>query len=229
MNQIDKQPGVEQGDSQSEWQEAIADFVAPLGLLTSARLVFASGAAGVTLHVDPALPHLCQAHFTRHIPRVRAKDGTVTIQYRSFPFFDWFIYHLRAPLAEITINGALSWEIELRGGVSRFTADLSRLWLTALDVNGGASEVAVKLARPKGRAYIRIAGGASNVTFRRPAGVALHVRVGSGASNLALDDQHFAAIGGAINWETPDYQQATDRYDLEVVGGASDLTITTYY
>jgi hypothetical protein len=54
------------------------------------------------------------------------------------------------------------------------------------------------------------------------------VRIGSGASNLALDDQRFAAVAGKMIWETPEYKATTNRYDLEIVGGASDLTIGTY-
>ncbi|MGH2545131.1 MAG: hypothetical protein ACRDIB_20260 [Ardenticatenaceae bacterium] len=204
-----------------------SDFEAPLVTEPSGRLVFASGAAGVTIHVAPTLAELCRAHFERHVPGVRVQGGTVTIQYRRFPLLDWLIYSLHEPLAEVTLNGSLPWEIEVRGGVSKLTADLNGLQLVALDVNGGASEVVVTLPRPTGTSYIRVAGGASNVTFHRPAAVAARVRVGSGASNLTLDEQHFGALGGETRWETPDYKSAADRYDIEVVGGASNLTIGT--
>jgi hypothetical protein len=206
---------------------AIADFAAPIGSASSARLVFASGAAGINLYADPALSDLYRARFTRHIPSVRVQGGAVTIQFRSFSFFDWLVYW-REPVGEVKLNCALPWEIESRGGVSKLTADLSRLRLIAFDVNGGASEVVMTLPQPTGAAYIRIAGGASNITFRRPAGVAMRVRIGSGASNLALDDQRFAAVAGKMIWETPEYKDTTHRYDLEIVGGASDLTIGTY-
>ena len=51
--------------------------------------------------------------------------------------------------------------------------------------------------------------------------------MGRGASKLTFDDQHFGAIGGKTRLHTPDYEGATDRYDIVVSGGASKLTIDT--
>jgi len=50
------------------------------GSVTSGHLVFASGAGGVTLQADSALPDLYRAHFAGHIPSVWAQNGMVTIQ-----------------------------------------------------------------------------------------------------------------------------------------------------
>ena len=75
---------------------------------------------------------------------------------------------------------------------------------------------------------VRISQGASHVTFYRPTGVAVWVHVSGGLSKLSLDDQHFGAIGGDTRLETPDYGNATDRYDVKISVGASDLTITTW-
>jgi hypothetical protein len=83
----------------------------------------------------------------------------------------------------------------------------------------------VTLPRPSGTVSVRVSGGASDVTIHRPAGVAARVRVGRGASKLAFDDQHFGAIGGETRLQTPDYGDAADRYDIEVSGGASKLTV----
>jgi hypothetical protein len=49
--------------------------------------------------------------------------------------------------------------------------------------------------------------------------------VDRGATKLAFDDQHFGAIGGETHLHTPDYGSAADRYDIEVSGGASQLTV----
>jgi hypothetical protein len=53
------------------------------------------------------------------------------------------------------------------------------------------------------------------------------VRVGHGARDLTLDDQHFGAVGGSTRWQTPGYDQASDRYDVAVSGGADTLTVHT--
>ncbi len=200
-------------------------FSAPLGTATGGRLIFASGAAGVTLRAEPGLPDLYQAHFERHVPRVWTRDGLITITYRSFPFFDWLVYALREPLAEITLNGAIPWEFEFREGVSRLTADLRQVHVPSLDVLGGASHVTLRLGPPEETGFIHFAGGASDVTIQRPAGVAVRLQVGQGASRLTLDEQHFGAIGGETRLETPDFSGAARRYDICIAGGASNLTV----
>ena len=204
-----------------------ADVTIPLGAATSGHLIFPSGAAGVTLHADPALADLCQAHFERHIPIVQAKEGAVTIRYPSFSLLNWLVYW-REPVAEIRLNTSLPWRFEMRGGVSKLTADLRGLRLTGLDIAGGASGITLVLPAPVGTVPISTGGGASNVTFHRPRGVAVRVRVESGASNLSLDEHYFGAVGGKTDWESPDYKHASDRYDIRIGGGASNLTIGVF-
>ena len=147
----------------------------------------------------------------------------MTIRYpRTFHPFDW-----RKRTAEVTLNPAIPWQIEFHGGLSRLDADLSVLELGSFEVTGGASGVAVTLPRPSGTVSVRVSGGASDVSIHRPEGVAARIRVGRGVSKLAFDEQRFGAIGGETRLQTIDYDGAADRYDLEVTGGASKLSIDT--
>lgn len=199
------------------------DFSAPLGSASSGRLGFVRGASNVTIHADSGMEDLYRARFEGPPPDVRVNGGAVKIEYpRTGRAFDW-----RKRAAEVTVNGDIPWEIEVRGGLSRLDADLRGMGLDSFEVEGGASRVAVTLPRPSGTVSIRVGGGASNVTIRRPAGVAARVRVGSGASNLTLDEQHLGAVGGETRLESSDYEGASDRYDIEVLGGANNLTIAT--
>jgi hypothetical protein len=85
----------------------------------------------------------------------------------------------------------------------------------------------VILPTPAGTVPVRVAGGVHDLTVLRPTGVAVRVRVGHGARGLTLDDQHFGAIGGNTRWQSPDYNQTTDRYDIAVSGGADTMTVHT--
>jgi hypothetical protein len=196
------------------------DFSADLDSATSGSLRFTRGAANVTLRVDPSMEELYRARFDGPLPEVHAHEGAVTIRYpRTLHPFDW-----RRRAAEITLNGSIPWVLEFHG-LSRLDADLGELQLVSFEVIGGASEVTVALPRPSGTVPVRVSGGASDVTISRPAGVAARVRVGGGASALALDEQRFGAIGGETRLQTPDYDGAADRYDVEVSGGASKLAV----
>jgi hypothetical protein len=199
------------------------DYTVPLGSITHGRLQFTRGAANVTLRADSSMGDLYHACFDGPPPEVHAQDGAVTIRYpRTFHPFDW-----RKRAAEVTLNPAIPWQIEFHGGLSRLDADLSVLELGSFEVTGGASGVAVTLPRPSGTVSVRVSGGASDVSIHRPEGVAARIRVGRGVSKLAFDEQGFGAIGGETRLQTNDYGGATDRYDVEVTGGASKLSLDT--
>ena len=83
----------------------------------------------------------------------------------------------------------------------------------------------VTLPPPSGTVQVRILGGASNVTIHRPQGVAAHIRIAGGSTNLAFDEERFGAIGGEVSLQSPDYEGASDRYDITITGGASNVTI----
>ena len=199
------------------------DYTVPLGSITHGRLQFTRGAANVVLLADSSMGDLYRARFDGPPPEVHAREGAVTVRYpRTFHPFDW-----RKRTAEVTLNPAIPWQIEFHGGLSRLDADLSVLELGSFEVTGGASGVAVTLPRPSGTVAVRVSGGASDVTIHRPEGVAARIRVGRGVSKLAFDEQRFGAIGGETRLQTIDYDGAADRYDLEVTGGASKLSIDT--
>jgi hypothetical protein len=99
------------------------------------------------------------------------------------------------------------------------------LELRSLEIKGGASKVELTLPPPSGTIPLRVLGGAESMTVRRPKGVAARVRVSGGASGLVLDEQRHGAVGGETSLQSPDYEHARDRYDIEVFCGVSGLTI----
>lgn len=196
-------------------------FAAPLGSTTSGRLEFVRGGANVAIHADPSAADLYRARFEGTVPSVHVEGGAVRVKYpwTSHPF-DW-----RKRGADIVLNGSIPWRIAVGGGVSRLDADLSGLRLDSFEVSGGASRVEMTLPKPSGTVSIRVGGGASNVTIRRPEGITARVLVRGGARKLTLDEQHFGAIGGETRLESQDYAGATDRYEITITGGASNVAV----
>jgi len=204
-------------------------FVAPRDGAASGRLEIVSGATWARITADSAMPDLCRARFEGAVPEVRAEAGTVTIRYPRHSLVDWFKDALRSDrdAATIALTTTIPWRIEVDGGVSRLTADLGGLRLASLRVGGGASRAVLTLPRPAGVVPVRFGGGASHLTILRPVGVAARLRVRSGASGLTLDEQSMGAVGGQVRWQSLDFAGATDRYEIEIAGGASDLTVAT--
>jgi hypothetical protein len=157
------------------------------------------------------------------VPEVRVNGGTVTIRYPR---------RLRTLFgsnheAEIALNAAVPWRIELRNGASDTVADLRGLILAGLEIRGGASSVTVELPAPIGTVPVRIDGGASGITINRPPGVEVSLRVKGWAVHVTFDERTFDAMGSDERLQSPGYADATRRYNIEVTGGASNVTVAT--
>ncbi|MFA4964201.1 MAG: MarR family transcriptional regulator [Thermoleophilia bacterium] len=197
---------------------------APIKGVAAGRLEFTKGAARVKLSGDPSLPDLYRASFEGPAPEIKVSGGTVTVQQRRrFRPFDW-----RAQSAEFALSTAVPWDISLRGGMWKLTADLRSLRLTRLEVGGGASDIEVTLPAPVGTVPVRISGGASKVVLRRPKGSEARAEVSGGASQLVFDDQRLGAIGGRTVLGSAGFAEATDRYEIHFTGGASQVTVEAF-
>ena len=196
-------------------------FAAPLGQVKSGRLIFADGASRLTVRGASGIDELYRAHFEGTPPKIEAKDGTVTFRRSSrFKLFDSCRHS-----EEVTLNAAIPWEVELRGGAAWIEADLVGLELTSFVLKGGGSDLVLTLPKPSGAVPVRLSGGASKVSIRRLAGVEARVNVKGGASKLIFGEQSFDAVGGKVRLQSSGYDNASDRYEIEVSGGASEITV----
>ena len=198
------------------------EFAAPLGSVTGGHLVFERAASDIFIGVDRAIADLLHSRLEGSASQVRVQDGIVTVRQRQrrLPSLS------RDERAnEILLNRSIPWEVEVRGGASNLAADLRELKLGSLEIKGGASNVELTLPPPSGTIPLRVLGGAEGLTIRRPNGVAARVYVSRGASGLVLDEQRHGTVGGETSLQSPDYEHAADRYDIEVSGGVSGLII----
>jgi DNA-binding MarR family transcriptional regulator len=219
----------------SEEADAGGSYAVPIGGVTSGRLIFLSSAPRIHLRGDPTLNELYRAKFAGPVPRMRARGGVVTVSYPRLGWFDWRAQvagqnidasaHWRKDAGEIALNGSIPWAIELRGGVSSWAADLRTLRLESFELKGGASKVELLLPRPEGVVPIRVTGGMSRVSIERPKGVAASLSVQGGVSEILVDGESIKSMGH-LSMQTPGADQATDRYEIEVSGGASKISIS---
>ena len=199
------------------------EFATPLGSAQAGRLEFARGASRVTIKADGGMSDLFRARFEGTVPMMLADAGRVTIEYPRLSPSEWLLPNRRA--ADVELNASVPWELVFGGGVSRLRADLSGLALRSLVIMGGASDLDVLLPQPLGVVHLRVGGGAAKVVLRRPVGVAAAVAIAGGVSKLALDDDQFGAVGGETHLASTGAGEAPDRYEIQIGGGASELTI----
>ena len=221
---IPRYPGADRRTRPEEWGGGNDHFAAQLGASRSGRLRFTNGAHRVVIRASSHLRGLYRARFGERMPVVEVRGGVVSIRYTWVASCDWTGNHPERP-AEIALNAGIPWDVDVRGGASRLLADLSGLRLGSLKVDGGASRLEVVLPDPSGAVTVVILGGASNVAIRRPEGVSARLRVEGGVTNLTFDDRRIGATGGELVLQSRGYEDAVDRYDVAVTGGANNMSI----
>jgi DNA-binding MarR family transcriptional regulator len=191
---------------------------APLAGVRSGKLELATGANRVVIVGDASIVgELYRAHFEGRKPSVRVQGGRVTLRH---PHFDW-----RRSSAEIALNTKIPWHLAVHGGAARLRGELRDLALRGIEIDGGVSDVVLELPLPSGKVPVRIAGGASQLTIRRPAGVGVRLEIHGGAARLALDSRRLSAVGGDTVLESAEAEKQGGRYEIVVSGGASDLVV----
>jgi DNA-binding MarR family transcriptional regulator len=218
-------------------------YLAPLAGATRGRLVFSSGAPRLSLNAAALgqqvrmvaetsasrvalggatdADELMRATFDGPPPDVRVTDGTVTMRYRRRAL------DLRSRAAAIELNTTIPWSFELDGGVTDLDADLRSVSVDGLSVRGGANHLRLRLPRPDGAVRIIIDGGTSAARFDRPAGCAVGLRAGGGATHVRFDDRKLASLHDGARLQSDGYLDAADRYEIELSGGASKLTVAS--
>ena len=201
-----------------------SDFATPLGSVTSGRLQFARGASRVTILGDGDSDDLIRARFEGTVPMVLADGGNVTIEYPLVSPSEW----LRARrAATVMLNAAIPWELVFSRGVSRLRADLTCLTLRFLEIVRGATDLQVVLPEPHGVVRLDVSGGASNVALLHPPGAAVVVAVAGGVNKLEFGGQLYGSIGRETRLASAGAGERPDRYEIEIGGGASQLTIAS--
>lgn len=196
------------------------EFSASLESTAAGHLRFSSGSAQLLLGVDLETRDLYRGRFEHPMPDVEVQRGMVVVRYRQPHAFG-----TGARPSEVVLNGSIPWDIELLGGAANVSADLRALELASLTLSGGVSDVVVDLPPPRGTISVSAAGGASEISFSRPARVPARLRVQGGGRYLSLDDQYVGAVGRDTSWESSGYGDAADRYDIVVTGGAHALSL----
>ena len=70
---------------------------------------------------------------------------------------------------------------------------------------------------------ISVSGGANNVVMVAPAHAAWRVAVSGGVNAGTINGASSGNLGGDFQQQSPEYASATDRFEIEMSGGASHI------
>jgi N-acetylglucosamine kinase-like BadF-type ATPase len=121
----------------------------------------------------------------------------------------------------LTPNARLA--LVLETGASDTRLDLTDLRVSELTIKTGASSTRVSLPARAGSTAVRIASGAASVEVDVPQGVAARIRGSVGVGTLDVDQRRFAR--SAAGYESPDFETAVNRAEIQVESGVGSVRI----
>jgi len=122
----------------------------------------------------------------------------------------------------VGLNASVPLALKVSMGSGQATLDLSRLWVTDLDLDGGKGRVEVIFPEDAGRATADIDVGIGDVTLSIPAGVAARIEVDSGLGSIDVAER-FRKEGDY--YVSEGFELAGNRLYLEIEGGIGSISV----
>jgi hypothetical protein len=135
----------------------------------------------------------------------------------------FFLFTSQRFQVNLQLNTNTTWDIVIHSGGSANTLNLGNTKVSSLELNTGGSTEDITLGPPSGAVPININGGALNVRLHRPGDAAAFVRVEGGSVNLNFDGKSSHAFGSVEAGS----QSSADRYEVQISGGACNVTMDT--
>lgn len=139
------------------------------------------------------------------------------------------VVDLSAPGASsvtVTLNSAVSWQLNLGGGTTRTNADLRAGQVTGIAFTAGSDVISLALPRPHGSVPVRLAGGASRFLVSLPNGVQARVTAVGGAGEVSVEGQEHVGVAGGSVFTTPGWAAGAAGFDVHATAGAAQVTVT---
>jgi hypothetical protein len=129
------------------------------------------------------------------------------------------------PVLVLRLAQNVTWRLELDGGASTVRLDLGHGLFSGVDVSAGVSSLTMRLPAPHGTVPITIGGGASSVHVRLAGRPPVRATLGGGAGRVSLYGHATSGVAGGRRFQTPGWNRATDRLDLDCTAGVSSLEV----
>jgi hypothetical protein len=211
------------GGNQDGQPDPIAQHVvsAPLDGRQAADFALVSGANSITVRTADLGDRLVVASTpadAEQVPRVVLDAGRVEVHLVSSG-------RPGPSSVDIELNSSVRWAVRVAGGAAQQTLDLASGKVSDVDLVAGASRIDLLLPRPSGTVPVRLTGGASEFTVHTPATVLTRARIGSGAGSVRINGAQRNGVAPGAVFSPSGWEQATDRYDIDVSAGVSVLTV----
>jgi len=122
----------------------------------------------------------------------------------------------------VELNASVPLALDVSIGAGEAILDLSRLWITDLNLDGGKGRVEVVFPGDAGRTTADIEVGIGDVTLSIPEGVAARIEVDSGLGSIDVAER-FRKEGDY--YVSEGFELASNRLYLKINGGIGSIYV----
>jgi DNA-binding MarR family transcriptional regulator len=170
-------------------------------------LVVERGLSKATITVDPAATELVVGQFWRTTPVLKQDGAQVSLAYRSSVFGSILMG------ARLALHPAPLWAIEVAGGISYASIDVSALTLSHVLVDGGIKATTLRLGQPSGVVRVDVVGDIAELEVSIPANASATIAVKGSASRSAVEGKPLTTSAKMGKGEL-----SRDRYEFRIAG-----------
>ncbi len=123
----------------------------------------------------------------------------------------------------IGLNPGIRLNMDLKTGASESSIDLSRLLVSDLRIETGASSTNLMLPENAGKTRVQVKSGAASFNIRVPQGVGGRIRVQSGLADVKIDGARFPRQGDY--YQSADYDVSPNSADIYIETGVGSVDI----
>jgi hypothetical protein len=199
--------------------QQMSALVVPLNGAQQARVRIKFGAGELVTHVA-APGSLVDGSFDGGVKHRVDGPGQVELVQDLDHGWPWFDPKTRW---DVGLPAGLPLDLRLETGACRETIDLSDLRVSRLELHTGASETTIRLPRAAGSTSVRAEAGAASLTIEVPPGVAARIHSRMALGSTQVDPGLFQRTGDG--YESPGYDTAANRADVDVQGGVGQLRV----
>jgi hypothetical protein len=203
----------------AEGHATVALEIASGTSLLSVRVADLGGASGTPLRV--AVPRGVprpKLRVTRAAGRVRSEDKERISLSASGG---------AAPVT-VTLNSAVTWQLDFAGGTQRTVADLRGGQVAGITVAATSDVVNLTLPRPAGMVPVHFAGGAGQLLVSLPGGAPVRVTAAKGAGQVSLDGKKHTGVSPGAVFATRGWAAKAPGFDVETMAGVARIAVTRW-
>lgn len=127
----------------------------------------------------------------------------------------------------LKLNNTTAYQLKVNSGATKYNLDLSKVKITNLDLNCGASNGEVSFGSTVPLVQVSVSSGASSLKIKIPTGSGIRIENKSGLSGTNFDNAGIKSKGNNI-YETDNYDNAANKVSINFSSGASSLEIIRY-